>query len=68
MAVSTIAYTDEMVGAGHPTKADTLNKLALIEHDTEGKHGSTAWAAIFSGEPSTVTPYELHHAGGIGTC
>ena len=34
----TIAYTDEMVGAGHPTKADTLNKLTLVEHDSDGIH------------------------------
>src|SRR4030043_467245 len=33
-----IQYTEKMVGAGHPTKADTLNRLALIEHNTDGTH------------------------------
>jgi len=26
------------VGSGHPTKADTLNRLALVEHNTDGTH------------------------------
>lgn len=31
-------YNEEMVGAGHPAKADTLNRLALIEHNEDGTH------------------------------
>lgn len=38
MADQRIVYTEEMVGAGHPTKSDTLNRLALVEHDTDGTH------------------------------
>lgn len=34
----TIAYTEEMVGSGHPTKSDTLNRLTLVEHNTDGTH------------------------------
>jgi LemA protein len=33
-----IQYQEEMVGAGHPTKPDTLNRLALVETDLDG-HG-----------------------------
>lgn len=33
-----IQYTEEMVGAGHPTKPDTLNRLSLVEHNTDGTH------------------------------
>ncbi len=38
MADERIQYNEEMVGAGHPAKADTLNRLALIEHNTDGTH------------------------------
>jgi hypothetical protein len=38
MADQTIAYTEEMVGSGHPTKSDTLNRLALVQHGTDGTH------------------------------
>lgn len=33
-----IQYTEEMVGAGHPTKDDTLNRLVLADHDNDGSH------------------------------
>jgi len=33
-----IQYMDEMVGAGHPAKADTLNRLMLSEHGINGAH------------------------------
>jgi len=38
MADLRIAYTEEMVGSGHPTKSDTLNRLALVEHNADGTH------------------------------
>lgn len=38
MADQRILYTDRMVGAGHPTLQDTLNKLTLVEHNTDGTH------------------------------
>lgn len=33
-----IGYLEELVGAGHPTKADTLNRALLIEHNADGTH------------------------------
>lgn len=33
-----ISYNEEMVGAGHPTKPDTLNRLAAVEHNDDGTH------------------------------
>ncbi len=33
-----IQYQDEMVGAGHPAKADTMNRLVLAEHGINGAH------------------------------
>jgi hypothetical protein len=44
-----IQHNEEMVGANHPTKADTLNRAFLVEHDTDGTHeyqiptGSRMW-------------------------
>lgn len=38
MADQRAQYTEEAIGAGHPTKADTINRLALIEHNTDGTH------------------------------
>lgn len=38
MADQRIQYTENMVGAGHPTLDDTLNRLTLVEHDTDGTH------------------------------
>lgn len=38
MADERIQYTEEMVGNGHPTKADTLNRFGNVEHDTDGTH------------------------------
>jgi len=38
MADERIQYSEEMVGAGHPTKADTLNRLSLVEHYSDGTH------------------------------
>lgn len=38
MADQTIQYTEEMVGAGHPTKADTLNRHGLVAHNNDGTH------------------------------
>jgi len=33
-----IQFTEQMVGAGHPTSADTLNRLTRVEHNTDGTH------------------------------
>jgi len=38
MADQRIQYAEEMVGAGHPTKSDTLNRLMLVDHGNDGQH------------------------------
>lgn len=40
MADQRIQYTEEIVGAGHPTKADTINRIVLAEHGTDGTHNA----------------------------
>lgn len=38
MADKRILYTERMTGAGHPALPDTLNRLTLVEHNTDGTH------------------------------
>jgi|GEM_PF-4204750 hypothetical protein len=38
MADLRIQFNEEMVGVGHPVKADTLNRLSLAEHNNDGTH------------------------------
>ncbi len=52
MSDQRIQYSEEMVGAGHPTKADTLNRLALVEADSDG-HGKYRFLKAQSQGPST---------------
>jgi hypothetical protein len=37
-ADQTIKATEEMVGSGHATKTDTLNRMGLVGHNTDGTH------------------------------
>jgi len=48
-----IQYDEEMVGAGHPTKSDTLNRLALVECDSDG-HGKFRYLKAQSAAPATA--------------
>ncbi len=52
MADQRIQSTERMVGAGHATLADTLNRLALVEHNTDGTHKNTA--VVLAGEKGAV--------------
>ena len=38
MADQRILYSEKLVGAGHPSLADTLNRAMLIEHEVDGTH------------------------------
>ncbi|MFH1058752.1 MAG: hypothetical protein V1797_08750 [Pseudomonadota bacterium] len=48
-----IQYSEEMVGSGHPTKPDTLNRLALVETDQDG-HGKLRYLKAQSAAPATA--------------
>lgn len=52
MSEQTIQYNEEMVGAGHPTKEDTLNRLALVETGNDG-HGKYRYLASQVSAPAT---------------
>ena len=56
MADQRIQYAEEVVGAGHPTKADTLNRRGDVEHATDGTHKlPTVADAVLSGAPVVLT-------------
>jgi hypothetical protein len=40
-----INYDEEMVGANHPSKTDTLNRALEIEHNSDGTHKTAAYLA-----------------------
>lgn len=46
MANKRILASEEMVGYGHGTKADTLNRHAMVEHLEDGKHGDITTTKI----------------------
>lgn len=48
-----IQYSEEMVGAGHPTKPDTINRLALVETDQDG-HGKCRYLRAQAAAPATA--------------
>jgi hypothetical protein len=52
-----INYDEEMVGANHPSKTDTLNRALLIEHNADGTHKTGAFitASIFDVEHSSIS-------------
>ncbi|MBI5887079.1 MAG: hypothetical protein HZB85_10950 [Deltaproteobacteria bacterium] len=49
-----IQYTEKMVGAGHPALADTLNRLSLAEHNSDGTHKGMA-AILFAVQNTPVS-------------
>ena len=65
MADQTIAYTEEMVGSGHPTKSDTLNRLALVEHNTDGTHKTDSIAEKTPGAGVTCDGVKLKDGGAL---
>ena len=51
MADQRIQHTEEMVGAGHPSKDDTLNRITLIQHADDGTHLTSA-ATLYENTPA----------------
>lgn len=50
MADERIKYDEEMVGHSHPSKDDTLNRITLIEHGTDGTH-LPSYASLYEYTP-----------------
>lgn len=79
-----IKFNEEMVGSGHPAKADTLNRLALAEHNNDGTHNKLtqvkdpwvdvrAFGAVGNGTANDTAAFEaamdaLPSTGGIVLC
>lgn len=48
-----IQYNERMIGANHPTLSDTLNRMMLIEHNTDGTHkDNNIYPEILTKRPS----------------
>ena len=56
MADQRIQATEDMVGAGHATKTDTLNRLAVVEHENDGTHKQ----ATMEAQATPATPATDH--------
>jgi len=59
MADLRIQYTEEMVGAGHATKADTLNRLILVEHNSDGTHKIPITEIVQSGDQTLTAANQV---------
>lgn len=57
-----IQYNEKMVGANHPTLADTLNRGFLIEHNADGTHKDNVANLALS--DNLVTPIKLYSISG----
>lgn len=55
MADKRILYSEEMVGALHPTKSDTLNRLNLVGHNSDGTHNNEVLAVAASDNSNATT-------------
>jgi len=55
----TAKHNEEAVGSGHPTKADTANRLMLVEHNIDGTHKSvdrwTQTTGTFTATPASTS-------------
>ena len=47
MADIRVLYTEEMIGYGHPSKQDTLNRGLLVSHDASGHHSSVDFPSFY---------------------
>lgn len=66
MADQRIQATENMIGANHPTLSDTLNRLSLVQHNTDGTHKTITADDGTVGAPShsftTQTNKGLYHS------
>jgi len=65
MADQRILYNEEMVGANHPTKADTLNRRGNVEHEQDGTHKTLPVLTVTKQKLTLAT--ELTIAAGVIT-
>ena len=83
MADQRIQAYEDQIGANHPTLADTLNKLCLVEHSTDGTHkvitgsptatlGATSVTTLVTSGQATIVGTTLSYnsdysAGAVGS-
>lgn len=56
----TLKFTELMVGKGHPSLADTLNRMILVEHNIDGTHDRSKMniEVISETAPSPTYPFQ----------
>jgi len=62
MADQIIQHNEKMVGANHGTLDDTLNRLTLVEHNTDGTHvdDSITLAKMAPGTDGNLITYDVN--------
>src|ERR1035437_2908577 len=56
MADQRVQATENLIGANHPTGTDVINRLTLVEHNTDGTHkASITGLIVTAGQTLTVT-------------
>lgn len=58
MADQRIQATENLIGANHPTLTDTLNRLTLVDHNTDGTHkkiGNVVMVSSYANLPAAIT-------------
>lgn len=58
MADQRALFSEEAVGATHPTKADVINRLALIEHNNDGTHAAVTADTLKLATGAPATPVD----------
>lgn len=61
MSDKTISYLEKMVGANHPTLSDTLNRLTLVGHNTNGSHKGYVEASQEGNIDATIAANPTSH-------
>lgn len=63
-----IQYNERMVGANHPTLSDTLNRLTLVEHNSDGTHSFSIVQSRVTGSCTTTQSIRAINQNGSVIC
>ena len=55
--------TENVIGANHPTLSDTINRLALVEHNNDGTHKQTALGSSINTATAKTAPVDADLVG-----
>lgn len=55
MADQRLRYNEKLIGSGHPVLPDTLNRMMLVEHNTDGTHKLMSSLATYADNAAAIT-------------